>query len=170
CPSTGISAVRRPGAKVSARRDFPLSVDKSALWLARLMRLQQVELAALNTLAAFSIATGQFDDAIEMGEQGLAISNERGELWQRGSLLNYLSQANWGRGDRRRAEAQARQGTACKHAVDDRYGLATLLETLAWMAAERGAHQRAAMLLGSAERIREASALCLIDLSRAPHD
>jgi hypothetical protein len=27
CPSTGISAVRRPGAEVSAHRDFPLSVD-----------------------------------------------------------------------------------------------------------------------------------------------
>ena len=30
CPSTGISAVRRPGAEVSAHRDFPLSVDKLA--------------------------------------------------------------------------------------------------------------------------------------------
>jgi hypothetical protein len=38
----------------------------------------------------------------------------------------------------------------CKHAVDDRNGLAMVLETLAWMAAERGAHERAGILLGCA--------------------
>ena len=54
------------------------------------------------------------------------------------------------------AEVQARAGAATKHVIDDRSGLQLLLETLAWMAAG-GVHARAAILLGSAERVRKAS-------------
>jgi DNA-binding CsgD family transcriptional regulator len=46
-----------------------------------------------------------------------------------------------------------------KRALDDRTGLQALLEILASMAAERGAYRRAAMLLGSAEGVRQSSAI-----------
>lgn len=50
------------------------------------------------------------------------------------------------------------------------FGLTILLETLAWMAAERGAHERSAALLGCVERIREAGTLSLIDMYRVQRD
>jgi predicted ATPase/DNA-binding CsgD family transcriptional regulator len=142
----------------------------SALSLARLMRLEQAELDALNALCGIWIARGELDRAIEVGEQGLAMSKDRGELWMRGYLLNFVGQAYWLRGDRQRGEALAREAAACKHAVDDRLGLAMVLEALAWMAAERGQHERAACLLGSAERVREESSTTLMDLFRQQHD
>ena len=72
----------------------------------------------------------------------------------RGYLLTFLAQASWLRGERPRAEALARDAAACKHTIDDRLGLNVVLGTLAWMAAERGQHERAAILLGCSQRVR----------------
>jgi predicted ATPase/DNA-binding CsgD family transcriptional regulator len=143
---------------------------ESALSLARLMRLEQAELNALNMLCGILIAEGALDRAVEIGEQGLAMSREFGELWMRGFVLNFLAQAVWLRGDTQRAEALAREAATCKHAIDDRNGLTLALETLAWMAAQVGRAGRAACLLGVAERAREECSLPLLDLYRPQHE
>jgi non-specific serine/threonine protein kinase len=143
---------------------------ESALSLARLMRVEQAELTILNTLCGLLIATGDLDRAVELGEQGLVMSKDRGELWVRGYLLNFLAQANWFRGERARAEALARQAAVCKHAIDDRNGVTFALGTLAWMAAECGQHERAATLLGSAQRVRDESLLAFIEVFRPQHE
>ena len=96
---------------------------------------------------------------IELGEEALAASIEAGELWTRGYILNFMAQARWQTGEHQLAETQAQEAADCKHALDDRNGLAIVLETLAWMAAERAAHERAATLLGCAERVRESVAI-----------
>jgi predicted ATPase/DNA-binding CsgD family transcriptional regulator len=143
---------------------------ESALSLARLMRVEQAELAILNTLCGLCIATGDLDRAIELGEQGLAMSEGRGELWMRGYLLNFLAQTSWVRGERPRAEALAREAVVCKHAIDDRNGVTIALGTLAWMAAESGQYVRAATILGSAQRVRDESSLTLIEVFRPQHE
>ena len=97
-------------------------------------------------------AAGDLDRAIELGQQALAMSKSLGEIWARGFALNYLGQATWLAGDRPSGEALAREAAVCKHALDDRNGLAIVLETLAWMAAELSQHERPACLLGAAER------------------
>jgi ATP/maltotriose-dependent transcriptional regulator MalT len=143
---------------------------ESALALARLMRVGQAEMEALTTLCGISVAGGQLDRAVEAGERCLALSKDRGELWVRGFVLNFLAQAVWLRSDRRRAAALAREAVACKHAIDDRNGLAIALETLAWMAAELGQHERAACLLGCARRVCDESSLTLLQLYHAQHE
>jgi non-specific serine/threonine protein kinase len=143
---------------------------ESALSLARLMHVEQAELDLLNTLCGISIATGDLDRAIEFGEQCLAMSKNRGELWVRGFVLAFLARANWLRGERPCAEALAREAAVCKHAIDDRNGLTIALGTLAWMAAECGRHERAATLLGSCQRVRDESSLTLLALFREQHE
>ena len=78
--------------------------------------------------------------------------------------------AYWLRGSGEQAEALAREAAVCKHAVDDRNGLTMVLETLAWMAAERGGYERAGLLLGCAQRVCDASSLTLIELYREQHE
>jgi DNA-binding CsgD family transcriptional regulator len=113
---------------------------------------------------------GQSERAIALGGEGVGISQERGELWARGYMLGATSQVHWREGDRRLAEVQARAGAATKHAIDDRAGLQLLLETLAWMAAEGGVHERAAILLGAAENVRKASGLIISDAQTQQHE
>jgi DNA-binding CsgD family transcriptional regulator len=88
----------------------------------------------------------------------------------RGFVLNFLAQAEWSGGDRRRGEALAREAATCKHAIDDRLGLTMALETLAGMAADAGEHERAASLLGSAERVRMESSLTVMQPFRPEHE
>jgi predicted ATPase/DNA-binding CsgD family transcriptional regulator len=143
---------------------------ESALSLARLMHVDHVELLAHATVSSAVIAAGEIDRAIELGERGVALSEERGESWCRGFQLNYLATAYWMRGSREKAEALAHEAVLCKHAVDDRNGLTMVLETLASMAAERGTHERAAILLGVAQRVRDLSSITLIELYRQQHE
>jgi non-specific serine/threonine protein kinase len=92
-------------------------------------------------------------------------------MWARGYVLNSVSQARWRQGDTQLAEALAREAAACKHALDDKSGLQAVLETLAWITAGRGNHERAAMLLGCAEQVRKASGIPFQELhQRQQHD
>jgi non-specific serine/threonine protein kinase len=137
--------------------------------LTRLMQLPRLELATLTVLAYISIARGELDRVVEFGGQGLAKSKACGELWFRALFLNVMAQAIWLRGERQRAQALAGEGASCKHALDDRAGLGILLETLAWMAAQEAAHERAAILLGFAQRVRETITLTLAEPFRPQH-
>jgi len=147
-----------------------MEAAESAMSLARLQRSRSIELVAMAALCNILQATGQAERAIEIGEQGVAMSQACGELWARGYLLMATSGAHWLQGERQLAEAQAREGAASKHALDDRAGLQALFEILAWMAAERGAHQRAATLLGCAERMRQSSAVHFLEGYRQQHE
>ena len=155
-----------------AKGDLAGAVEgvESALSLARLMRAGRVELTAANSLCAVLLGAGELDRAVDVGENALALSKRSGELLFRGYLLSYLGQAYWLRGDREHGEALAREAVMYKHAIDDRHGLAIVLETLAWMVAEAGQHERAACLLGSAERVRDESSVGLMELFRTQHE
>jgi predicted ATPase/DNA-binding CsgD family transcriptional regulator len=143
---------------------------ESALSLARLMHLDQVEMVAINTMCPILIAAGDIDRAIEIGESEVARRQERGDSWSLGYQLDFLSRSYWLRDDREKAVTLARKAAVCKHAVDDRNGLTMALETLAWMAAEGGSHERAAILLGSAQRACDESSLTLVELYRQQHE
>jgi len=134
------------------------------------MHLAQLELGLLNLLATIVLYAGELDRALELGGQCLQLSRDCGELWVRGYVLNFLAQAEWSRGDRRRGDALAREAATCKHAIDDRNGLTMALETLAGMAADAGEHERAASLLGCAERVRTESSLTVIQPFRPQHE
>jgi len=142
---------------------------ESALALARTLADQPIQLVATAVLCNVLPMAGQPDRAIELGEEGVGISQERGELWASGYMLMATSQVHWQRGDRQRAEAQARAGAASKGTLDDRAGLSVLLETLAWMAAEGGANDRAATLLGCAEHVRTVSGVPFLEAHRSQH-
>jgi non-specific serine/threonine protein kinase len=143
---------------------------ESALTLARLMGLDHVEMSGLSTLSPILIAAGEIDRAIETGERDGALSEARGDTWHRGYQLDFLARAYWLHGDREKAEALAREAVLCKHAVDDRNGLTMALETLASMAAERGTYERAAILLGLAQRVCDLSSLALLELHHQQHE
>ena len=108
------------------------------------------------------LGQGRLDEAIEVGEAAVAICREAGELFIRGTLLNSLAEARRGRGELTEAEALAREGLTCKHTFEDYRGIATLIETLAWIAADRRDAGRAATLLGCAQGLRDSIAIPIL--------
>jgi non-specific serine/threonine protein kinase len=147
-----------------------VELAESALSLARAIASWPSQAVATAALCNILPMAGQSERAIELGEEGVGISEERGELWARGYMLVATSQVHWRGGDRQLAEVQARAGAATKHVIDDRSGLQLLLETLAWMAAEGGAYPRAAVILGSAEHVRTATGIEVSDAQRQQHE
>lgn len=142
----------------------------SALAVARDLESPLIALQIMDAVCAIRLSTGDVEGSVKIGEEGLAISMGLGELWVRSYLLNHLSQARWQRGELQRAEALAQDGAAYKHALADWQGLAVQVDTLAWMAAERGAGERTATLLGYAERLRESVLSLRFESHRAQHE
>lgn len=155
---------------VTGNAEEAIDVAESALSVGRDLHDRQIQLVAIAALCNTLPFAGQPERSIELGDQALAMSRDWGEIWARGYVLMATSQARWHQGDRALGETQAREGAVFKHALDDHAGLQALLQTLAWMAAERGAHQRAATLLGCAERVRESSALGFQEGYRAQYE
>jgi len=116
------------------------------------------------------LGQGRIEDAIETAEAGVAICREAGDLFVRGILLNTLAEARRARGGLAEAEALAREGVACKHAFDDRRGVAGLIETLAWIASDRPDPVRAATLLGCAQGLRDSMAIPILAPLVAGHE
>jgi non-specific serine/threonine protein kinase len=147
-----------------------VELAESSLSLARTLGSWPSQAVATAALCNILPMAGQSERAIELGDEGVAISRQRGELWARGYMLGAISQVHWRSGDRQLAEAEARAGAATKYAIDDRSGLQLLLQNLAWMAAEGGAHQRAAIILGSAEHLRQASRIEVPEAQSQQHN
>ncbi|MEU9173947.1 LuxR C-terminal-related transcriptional regulator [Streptomyces sp. NPDC048420] len=111
-----------------------------------LVGLDQVELAcALGFL-------GHADRAVEVCQKTLLLCEEHGEEWVRSYVLRMLALAHTVKQDWPRAERYARDALRLKLAVNDLIGLALTLDLTARIAMERGAHERAAVLLGGADR------------------
>jgi predicted ATPase/DNA-binding CsgD family transcriptional regulator len=117
---------------------------------------------AMHYLCLNLLGQGKLHEAVEVGEEALAMCREAGNLYVRGEILNSLAEARRRRGELSEAEALAREGVDCKHALDDRRGLATLIETLAWIAGDRREDARAATLLGCARSLRDSIAIPIL--------
>ncbi|WP_240980708.1 MULTISPECIES: LuxR C-terminal-related transcriptional regulator [unclassified Streptomyces] len=112
-----------------------------------LVGLDRVELAcALGFL-------GEADQAIAVCEDARRLCERHGEEWVLSYVHRMLALAHTVKKDRRRAERHAREALRLKLAVNDIVGIGLTLDLLAQIAAQNGAHDRAAVLLGGADRI-----------------
>lgn len=112
-----------------------------------LVAMDQVELAcALGYL-------GQADRAVEVCGRALRLCEEHGEEWVRSYVLRMLALAHSVKQDWPRAERHAREALRLKLAVHDVTGIALTLDLAALVAAQGGGHERAAVLLGGADRV-----------------
>ncbi|WP_245879315.1 LuxR family transcriptional regulator, partial [Streptomyces reticuliscabiei] len=119
---------------------------------ASLAGLERVQLAT--ALAAL----GEADRAVAVCENALRVCEEYGEQWVRSGVLRALALAHSVRGDWRRAEPAAREALRTGHILHDLLGIAPALDLLALAATARHhAHDRAAVLLGGADRVRSTS-------------
>ncbi|WP_037683287.1 LuxR C-terminal-related transcriptional regulator [Streptomyces griseus] len=95
---------------------------------------------------------GEADEAIEVCEEIRRLCVEHGEEWVLSYALRILALAHTVKGDWWEAERHALQALPLKLAVHDVLGIGLTLDLLARIAAQRGDHERAAVLLGGADR------------------
>ncbi|MBZ9640720.1 LuxR C-terminal-related transcriptional regulator [Streptomyces sp. PSKA30] len=136
--------------------DLPAALDHFRAAVARgrvpgqhlsLVGLDRVELAcALGFL-------GEADQAIEVCEETRRLCERHGEEWVLSYVHRMLALAHSVRQDHRQAERHAREALRLKLAVHDVVGIGLTLDLLAHTASRTGAHDRAAVLLGGADRI-----------------
>lgn len=93
--------------------------------------------------------------AAALGAELLALTEtHRAPLFRAYALLQ-LGYAAWRTGDAPRTEARMREAATVMGIISDRWGLVQCLETLAWTAGAAGRHERAARLMGAADRVEQ---------------
>ncbi|MFJ5261168.1 ATP-binding protein [Streptomyces sp. NPDC088387] len=112
-----------------------------------LVGLDRVELACA---LAF---LGHPDQAIAVCEETRRLCERHGDEWVLSYVLRILALAYAGKDDLPRAERHAREALRLKRAVHDVLGSGLTLDLLARIACQSGAYERAAVLLGGADRV-----------------
>ena len=113
------------------------------------------------TLAVLGLARGLSADDPAAGYPDLMASRdlavENGEVWWRSFVLWALSVLRWLAGDGPGATEAAKESLEVgKMVEDEQFSVGLALETLGWVAGTEGRDQRAALLLGAAERMWQA--------------
>jgi ATP/maltotriose-dependent transcriptional regulator MalT len=99
--------------------------------------------------ATVMAAVGRLAEARRLALAGLGASERAGDMLARGILDALLGTVEWLAGDLQTAEARVKEGMRIQVRIGHRWGMATSLEILAWVAASSGRPGRAALLLGA---------------------
>jgi non-specific serine/threonine protein kinase len=99
--------------------------------------------------ATVMAAAGRLADARRLALDGLEGSELAGDTFARGLLKTLQGTLDGLAGDLQAAEARVKEGMRIQHRIGHRWGLATSLETLAWVAGLSSRPERAALLLGA---------------------
>lgn len=105
------------------------------------------------TLAVIAVFQGDLTRAIALGQYACMLSERRGEQRARAYALHALALAEWTQGELAQASTHAQEGLRGMQSFHDTYGIATVVEQLAWIAGTAGEGERAAVLLGAASTI-----------------
>ncbi|MDV7355992.1 protein kinase [Rhodococcus oxybenzonivorans] len=112
----------------------------------------------IGTLQGLGLACGLFGNtarAASCQEEVLAITEAHGESEYRARSVWILALMVWQQGDSGRAMRLLDEGLQLTRLTDDPVGTAWCLQALAWIAADKHQFQRAAVLLGATEALRQ---------------
>jgi non-specific serine/threonine protein kinase len=112
-------------------------------------------LSALSGLAISKAMLGDLAGAAACHETTLAICQPHGESWYCGQSLCFLGMALWRQGDLAAAAVHLRDALRHLHQVNETHSTIWCVDALAWIAFDRGRLERAATLLGAAERLTQ---------------
>lgn len=104
---------------------------------------------AMTQLSMAATLSGETDRAIELCKQAMDRCTAQNERWVRSSALWNMGMAYRRAGQLPQADQAAREALRIKHELRDFFGMALVIELLAWIAAAAGNKERAATLLGA---------------------
>nr|WP_189243536.1 AAA family ATPase [Planobispora rosea] len=110
-------------------------------------------ISARQARAIMLTAAGRTDEAVAALQDLRAVCARYGERWARAYCEAFLARAELARGSPHAADVYARSSLEVRHRLRDRLGAAMALDVLACAAADTGRAERAAWLLGLAQRL-----------------
>jgi predicted ATPase/transcriptional regulator with XRE-family HTH domain len=125
---------------------------------------------ALDSLGRVAHVQGAYGRAVALVEESLSLRRELGHRWGIANSLHNLGRLAYTQGEYRRAAALQEEGLLLSSNINARDLVADGLEGLACVAAARRLPQRAALLGGAAETLREALGIPLTPDKRADHE
>jgi predicted ATPase/DNA-binding CsgD family transcriptional regulator len=121
-------------------------------------------------LATALAGSGQVADARRLAREGLEASERARDTFARGILSTLLGIVEWRLDDVQAAEARLKEAVRTQSRIGHRWGMATSLEGLAWVAASTGRLERASLLLGVSASIWQELAIELTPYWQPHHD
>jgi non-specific serine/threonine protein kinase len=121
--------------------------------------------ATLNNLGEAARCQRDFDAARPLYEESLAIYRKLGVTRGIAIVLNNLGDVYDRQGDRQAARTAFEESLGTFDELGDRAGIATLLDKFAGLAIEEAQPERAALLLGAADSLREAIGSSDVDVA-----
>ncbi|MFC0109230.1 helix-turn-helix transcriptional regulator [Kibdelosporangium aridum] len=145
-----------PGRSAPLREDLPVATpvaDYIPGWQQAKGELVSFIVLGRIELACTLVFHARPDQAVPLCVEALAMCEARGEQWARSYALRTLALAWWVMGEYDSATTHAHDCLRLEYVVHDRQSLGMTLDLLAAIAASKGDAERAAVLLGAAERI-----------------
>jgi predicted ATPase/DNA-binding CsgD family transcriptional regulator len=121
-------------------------------------------------LATAAAGAGHLEDARRLAQEGLEASEQAGDNLGRGILSSLLGIVEWLAGDAQAADARLKEAVRTQDRIGHRWGMATSLEGLAWVAGSSGKPERASLLLGASAALWEELGIALPPYWRAHHE
>jgi non-specific serine/threonine protein kinase len=137
--------------------------------------MQQVDDAFGRALCLYFYATataaaGRLADARRLALEGLDASELAGSGFYQGNANALLGILEWLTGDPQAAEARVKEAVRILDRIGHRWGTATSLEALAWMAGSSGRPERAALLLGASAAVFRELGIAVPPYWQVQHD
>jgi predicted ATPase/DNA-binding CsgD family transcriptional regulator len=113
---------------------------------------------------------GRLVDARRLALEGLEASDPAGGMFARGILSTLLGILDWLAGDPQAAAAKIKEAVQTQERTGHRWGMATSLDAMAWVAGSSGRPERAAVLLGASAAVFRELGATLPPYWQAYHD
>jgi non-specific serine/threonine protein kinase len=115
-------------------------------------------------LSVISGVVGQPAEGLRHAQEGLDITTPLGDSLVRSVLLAAAGLAAWQLGDAPAAQARLEEGTRMSEQLGYRGGVAMNVDRLAWVAADTGRFERAAMLSGAVDSLNRDLGVAVLHL------
>jgi predicted ATPase/DNA-binding CsgD family transcriptional regulator len=185
----GFEEARRVAERAGADRELAYALHGLALAQLRLgesalaaelaaqsrERAMRVDDPMARALCLYFLATAvaadeRLGEARQLAQEGLDASGQAGEELGRGILSALVGILDWLLGAGNEAEARLKEAVRIQHRIGHRWGMATSLEGLAWIAASSQRLERAALLLGASAALWEELGNPILPYWRVHHD
>jgi predicted ATPase len=157
-------------AATDGDRARALSLAEDAVAVAARSADQRTLGWALSNLANVAVISGEYEDAVAAGRSSIQTFAAVGDQWGRAVALLNVAEATFCAGRDDRGFSAARESLELSLELENSHAVGFAIETLAWIAADRGRLGRAATLLGAAEAFFTRLDVTFLPTERAIHE